>query len=194
MMKKITSQLIIPLFTLLALVGCFSAEKKDAKGSSSQRMELHKHGIIIEAKYDPRLDNLIPGYKMLTVALTNNSVDVIRLNPLKDRWAVVDAYGKPRKAINSLRIKDPQTFSRLPSQVQQLIEYPVGISVGYSETVDLFFPSHLDLTSFRSVSYYNAENKQEYDILNNLESPTHVPVNSAPGQEDQARADPRFAQ
>jgi hypothetical protein len=133
-----------------------------------------KHGIILDANYDPRLNNFIPGYKILTVAVTNNSTDVLRLNPLKDRWEVVDAYGKRHKAINSLRIKDPRTFSKLPGRVQELVDYPVGIAVGYAETVDLFFPLQVELNSFRTISYYSEDRQQQYDILADIGEPVNA--------------------
>ncbi len=189
-MKNPVISLLIPLVTVGLLTSCFSArESGSAKGESSKRMEFFKEGLTLDANYDPRLDNLIPGYKILTVAVTNQGTDVLRLNPLKDRWELTDAYGKTRKAITSLRIKDPGLFTRLPSKVQTLIDYPVGISVGYSETIDLFFHQDVDLRSFRSVSFYNADRKQTYDALNNLESPSHVPAEGA----SLGEGDPRFA-
>ncbi|MDX1386176.1 MAG: hypothetical protein R3257_01205 [bacterium] len=192
-MKKVIFRGILPLLTLALLTACFSG-RESGKKASSHRLNVSKHGVILDANYDPRLDNLIPGYKILTVAVTNQSVDVMRMNPLKDKWEVVDAMGKKRKAINSLRIKDPSVFNRLPGKVQQLIDYPVGISVGYSETVDLFFPDHVDLNAFRTISYYNSERRQLYDMMTNLESPTHVPAGRSAGTPVQGAAveDPRF--
>lgn len=189
-MKKVVIRGILPIITIALLTACFSGRESGKKGSSSHRLNISKHGVILDANYDPRLDDLIPGYKILTVAVTNQSVDVMRLNPLKDKWEVVDAMGKKRRAINSLRIKNPHVFSQLPSKVQQLIDYPVGISVGYSETVDLFFPDHVDLNAFRTISYYNAEREQVYDMMTNLESPTHVPAGTP--VQGAAIKDPRF--
>ncbi len=188
-MKKI-SRFGLPLMMLTLLLACSARESGKGAGSS-QRLELHKHGIILDARYDPRLDNLIPGYKMITVAVTNNSIDILRLNPLKDKWEITDAMGRKRKAINSIRIKDPSLFGRLPQKVQQLIDYPVGISVGYSETIDLFFPNNHDLNAFRSIGYYNSELGTDFNMMSNLESPTHVPANqSAAGPAPET--DPRF--
>jgi hypothetical protein len=174
MQKKILISLLSILFPFL-LVSCFQTQEK-AKAGNSQHLDIQKEGITIDAKYDPRLDNLIPGYKILTVGLTNNGVDILRLNPLKDRWEIVDAYGRNRRAVNSLRIREPAIFSRLPDHVQQLIEYPVGVSVGYSETIDLFFPVNQDLHAFRSISFYCAERKQNFDILANLENSNQQPI------------------
>ncbi|HKY62855.1 MAG TPA: hypothetical protein VJR29_05485 [bacterium] len=153
----------LPALTFLALTACFSARESGPKNSA--RVELHQHGIIIEAKYEPALDNLVPGYKIVTVGLTNNGTDILKLNPLRDRWEIVDATGQKRKAYNSLRIKDPAIWSRLPGQMKEMVEYPVAVAMGYSETLDLFFPSTVDISDFRSISFYSAERKETYDIL-----------------------------
>lgn len=168
-MKRFAKQWLLPLIIISLMTGCFW--KKEKPPQTSRHLEMNKSGIIMDANYDPRLDNLIPGYKMVTVAVTNNSTDVLRLNPLKDRWVVVDAYGRKQKAINSIRIKDPKTFGQLPAQVRELIDYPVGIAVGYSETVDLFFPLRMDLNSFRTVSYYSSDRKKTFDVLSDLGVP-----------------------
>lgn len=188
MMKQITAKML-PFFILAALLAC-SAKDGGKDVGTSARLELYKHGVTLDARYDPRLDNLIPGYKILTVAVTNNSVDIMRLNPLKDKWEITDAMGRKRKAINSIRIKEPALFTRLPNKVQELIDYPVGISVGYSETIDLFFPQSVDLNAFRTISFYNSSMDMTFDMLSNLDSPNSVPVNSsakAPNQETDVR-------
>lgn len=184
-------KLLAPSLSLIILAALMACTASDKEPGTSARVELLKQGITLDARYDPRLDNLIPGYKILTVAVTNNSVDILRLNPLRDKWEITDAMGKKRKAINSLRIKDPGLFSRLPSKVQQLIDYPVGISVGYSETIDLFFPQSVDLNAFRTISFFNANLDQTFDMLSNLDSPTHVPVNQK-ASGPQPETDPRF--
>lgn len=178
-----------PFILALFLISCNPGSKKEV--GTSQRVEVQKHGVILDAKYDPRLDNLIPGYKILHVALTNRGIGVLRLNPLKDRWFIVDAFGQKKRAITSLRIKDPGTFGRLPGKLQQMIEYPVGVSVGYTDTIDLFFPASQELNAFRSISYYNASHKRTYDVMSNMDSPTHQPVTRTPA-EQAAVADPRF--
>ncbi len=161
--------------TIVALTGCFTA--KDAKNpKTNQHMEAGKNGITIDATYDPRLDNLIPGYKIVTVALTNNGFDVLKLNPIKDRWEIVDAAGKNRRAINSIRVHSPSLFGSLPQKVQMLVDYPVGINVGYSETIDLFFPLGTDLRNFRNISFYAADADQKFDAMANLDSQNAIPV------------------
>ncbi len=178
-MKNRIFHSILPLICLLSLIACFSARQSKGpdKNKSSATVEVPNKGIIIEAKYDPRLDSLIPGYKIVTVALTNNGIDTLRLNPLKDRWEVTDAYGKNRRAINSVRIKDPSTWGKLPDRLKQLIEYPIAVSMNYSETIDLFFPQGMDLTHFRAISFYAAERNEKYDAMASLESENQIPIN-----------------
>jgi hypothetical protein len=59
------------------------------------------------------------------------------------------------------------------------VEYPVGVSVGYSETVDLFFPESVSLEAFRAISFYSNDRKHKYDMLSNLELGDQVPVNNS---------------
>jgi len=187
-MKKVKRWLPIAL-TLFTLTACFGARESTNPRNSGSHLELQKEGITIDAKYNADLDNLIPGYKIVTVGVTNNSVDLLKLNPLRDHWDIVDATGTTRRAYNSLRIKDPTTFSHLPDKVRELIEYPVAINMGYSETIDIFFPSTVDLTNFRSISYFCAERKQNYDMLamdESREVPSQVATQAPP-------VDPRWA-
>ena len=177
--KRFLPILIVSSF----LVSCFPSDKP----KSSAQVNVQKNGILIDATYDSRLDNLIPGYKIVTVALTNQSYDILKLNPLKDRWEVIDSAGKPRKAINSVRVHDPQTFSQLPDRVQMLIDYPVGVNIGYSETIDLFFPTHVDLRNFRTVSFYSSERDEKFDAMASIDSPNAVPL-PPPETEDPKKA------
>lgn len=153
------------LFSALALFALMACAAKQENLNNSARVDLPQHGIIIEARYEPSLDNLIPGYKVVTVGLTNNGTDMLKLNPLRDRWEIIDGTGKKQKAFNTLRIKDPSVWSRLPGQMQSMLDYPVAIAIGYSETLDLFFPHNVDLRGFRSISFYSAERKENYDNL-----------------------------
>lgn len=175
-MKKKSLSLLICIPLLPLLISCFKGKDADTS-KNTQQLNIQKEGILIDAKYDPRLDNLVPGYKILTVGLTNNGYDILRLNPLSDKWEIVDASGKTRKAITSLRIKDPGRFGQLPSRMQQLLEYPVGISVGFSETIDLFFPGNVSLDSFRSIAFYSGERKQTFDVMAEFNNPNQIAIN-----------------
>lgn len=187
-MKNFAHRLLQAL-CLTLLCACFSARESGNPKNSGNRVELHGQGIIIDAKYNADLDNLVPGYKMITVGLTNNGVDMLQLNPLRDRWEIVDGSGRKIKAYNSLRIKDPDTYSRLPQKMKEMIEYPVAIPMGYSETLDLFFPNQYDLTGFRSISFYSAERKQDYDMLS-IDTTRETPITGIAVEDSQP--DPRW--
>lgn len=187
-MKK-PAHRILQAIGLLLLTACFSARESGNPKNSGNRVELHGQGIIIDAKYNADLDNLVPGYKVITVGLTNNGVDMLQLNPLRDRWEIVDGSGRKIKAYNSLRIKDPSTYSRLPQKMKEMIEYPVAVPMGYSETLDLFFPNQYDLTGFRSISFYSAERKQDYDMLS-IDTSRETPITGIAVEDSQP--DPRW--
>jgi len=55
-------------------------------------------GLAVDASYDPRLDDLVPGYKVINVAVFNQSLNIITLDPSSDRWWVKFADGKKKKA------------------------------------------------------------------------------------------------
>lgn len=135
------------------------------KTASSARVNIPSWGIVIDAHYDSTLDGLVKGYKMITVALTNRSVDLIRLDQLKDEWIIEDAWGRKVKAINSLRIHDPATWANLPDKVQDLLEYPAGVQMSFTQTFDIFFPASYDLNRFRSISFHSAQFKQTFEAI-----------------------------
>ncbi len=138
--------------------------KKEAK-TSTQRLNVPNWGITIDATYDQKLDEVVPGYKILTVAITNRSVDMIKLDPNNDQWTIEDAWGRKQKAIVSMRIKDPRVWDILPPKVKDLVEYPAGVQMGYSQTFDLFFPQNIELQGFRSIAFYSAVMKQNFDAV-----------------------------
>ncbi len=177
-MKKFYNLLPLGLVILLILPACYSARTSGTnRNVSAVGLKVPKKGVTIDASYDKRLDSLLPGYKVVTIALTNNSTDILKLNPLKDRWTIETADGRTSKAINSIRIKDPVLFSRLPDPVKRLIDYPNGVAVGYTETFDVFLPHNMDLESFRSVAYFNANNNDSYEIVSiDQNDPRHQPA------------------
>lgn len=179
-MKQNILILMMLSLALLFLPACYSARTSGTnRNVSAVGLKVPKKGVTIDASYDKRLDSLLPGYKVVTIALTNNSTDILKLNPLKDRWTIELASGRTYKAINSIRIKDPELFSRLPDQVKRLIDYPNGVAVGYTETFDVFLPRDIDLESFRSVAYFNANNNDNYEIVSiDQNDPRHQPAES----------------
>lgn len=113
------------------------------------------HGFSIDAHYDPRLDTVVSGYKLLTVAIRNTSLTVVPMDPQKDQWVLVGKGGRRYRAINSLRKKDPKQWKRLPEEVQRLVDYPETVPINYTATFNLFFPKTVDLEKFEEIHYKN---------------------------------------
>lgn len=177
--KKI---LFLFVLSFLFISACVTSSGKNSKTSSTQRLNVPNWGITIDATYDRKLDEVVPGYKILTVAITNRSVDMIKLDPNSDQWVIEDAWGRKQKAIVSLRIRDPRVWDILPPKVKDLVEYPAGVQMGYSQTFDLFFPQNVELDGFRSIAFYSATMKQNFDAVASSSLERAVPAGS--GGED----------
>lgn len=122
-------------------------------------------GLGFDAIYDPGLDNVIPGYKLLTIAYKNNTMDLIQMNVADDKWVLEDRNGKKIKAITSLRNEDPDTYSKLPKKIKLLIEYPLMIEIGATQAIDLLFKKNHNLGEFRSVTYLPAGSINSFKIV-----------------------------
>lgn len=166
----------------MALISACVPSKKDSK-TSTQRLNVPNWGITIDATYDKKLDEVVPGYKILTVAITNRSVDMIKLDPNGDQWTIEDAWGRKQKAVVSLRIKDPRVWDILPPKVKDLVDYPAGVQMGYSQTFDLFFPTSVELEGFRSIAFYSAVLKENFDAVASSSLERAVPAGSG-GEEN----------
>ncbi len=161
-------------------LGCGMGSDKPPKDSTQARLNVPNWGIVIDANYDKKLDSVVPGYKILTVAVTNRYIEVIRLDPIHDRWMVEDAWGRKQRAVVSLRISDPAAWGRIPQRIQDLMEYPAGVQMNYSQTFDLFFPDSVSLDRFRGISFYSAALKQEFNAVSSAQLERAVPANEQP--------------
>jgi hypothetical protein len=121
--------------------------------------------VGFDAYYDQSLDDVVPGYKLLTVAYTNGTLELIQLDPLGDRWYVIDKKGNRHEATINLRQKDPDTWSGLPKKLKVMIEYPLIVPAGGTVTIDLMFKKKIDLTAFKEVIYRPAGARREYRII-----------------------------
>lgn len=122
-------------------------------------------GIGFDAYYDPSLDGVVPGYKILTVAYTNNTMNLIQMDSLNDQWYVIDKKGRKIPAVINLRRRDPDVWATLPKKLKVLIEYPLLVQVGATVTIDLLIKSNADLIAFKEVWYRPAGATTEYRII-----------------------------
>lgn len=97
-------------------------------------------GFVLDASFDPRLSDLVPGYHVINVILVNNSFNMLFLSPERDRW-FIKAGGKRWKAVNDLRKVDASAWSQVPERARSLMTYPLVIPIGGRMVVDLFVPN-----------------------------------------------------
>ncbi|PIR20944.1 MAG: hypothetical protein COV45_03520 [Deltaproteobacteria bacterium CG11_big_fil_rev_8_21_14_0_20_47_16] len=118
-----------------------------------------------EVAYDSRLDNIIPGYKILTVAITNNSLEYLQMDPLADKWWVVDSNKGRHRAILMMRDENPKVWAKLPQRLRQMIEYPLMVRIAESTTIDLMFPDSVNLETFREAIFQSSSKKYTIHIV-----------------------------
>ena len=158
--------LTILLLASLFLSACVTvAPRKYAKKIVGQTgRNLPHYGVSVDANYDPRLDDLISPYKLLTIVMRNTSLRAVPMDVKKDRWVVVGEKGKKYPVINSLRVKDPVAWRQLPDRLRTLMDYPEVIPINYSVTFDLILPARSRLEYFSEIRYYNAAWRQAFVI------------------------------
>lgn len=124
-------------------------------------------GLVLDASYDSRLDNLVPGYKIIDVALVNQSFNIVLLHPEKDRWEIKlgGDEGKTIPAIYNLRGKLPQAYNTLPERIKPLLSYPLALPIGAREVIDIFVPDSVDVTNFTELHVYLHSVDTKLEIL-----------------------------
>jgi len=123
-------------------------------------------GIVIDASYDPRLDTLVEGYKVINVALDNRSFNIIYFSPEKDAWSVkLAGRRKPVKAIYNLRNQDPKAWASLPEGARNIVGYPLVLPIGGREVFDIFVPDTFDLQKFNELRVYIKSMNSRFDVL-----------------------------
>lgn len=163
---KVKSAAIILVLVLVAACVTAGPKRKGPKLIIGQSgVMIPEYGVTFSAEYSPSLDVLAPGYKVITVALTNNSINQIRLDPSKDKWTVKTYAGQKLPAIHHLAKKDPQAWNRLSEHARKMMEYPLSVPTGYTQTFDLFVKTHRDLNNFQSMTYHNEGSGLNFQIL-----------------------------
>lgn len=161
-MKKKSAFILVMI--IMTIASTADAKKKNvimAQGG----VPVPNLGMTIDASYDPRLDNFAPGYKMVNVAIVNESLNIIYMDPQSDKWIVVLADdSKEHTAVHDLRQKDPKAWAQTPERVRDFIGYPLALPIGARQVIDLFLPKSLDLTKFIKLKYYIASLNTLIDI------------------------------
>ena len=144
---------LIGLVLIMVIVGSFAqadARRKKGKGVRVPAgTSIPKYALGVDVSYDARFDTLVPGYKMLQVALINNSFHIIALDPKKDKWIVHTTDGKKKyRAIANLRLKDPRAWNSIPPEAQKKMSYPLMLPVGARQVIDLFVPDTAPMETF----------------------------------------------
>jgi len=144
------------ILALTCIIVAYGSGEAFAKKTHTLRVaggtDIEGAGLAIDASYDPRFDGLCPGYKVVNVALMNESLNIIQLDPDKDVWEVrLSGDKKAYRALNNLRTEDPGSWKALPQKVQDLIAYPLVIPIGGHMVIDLFVPGSLDLDRFNEL-------------------------------------------
>ena len=158
MLKKL-SVIALVVIVSLSFVGTANANKynrpRRSKKTGAIRVpggaNIPSVGLAIDASYDPRLDDLVPGYKIINVALFNQSLNIITLDPSMDKWWVKFADGRKKKAIFDLRSQAPEVWAKLPEKAKELVAYPLFLPVGGRQVIDLFVADTVNVAQFNGV-------------------------------------------
>jgi len=144
-------------------------DPKQKKGENYMRIpsgsNIPSLGLALDASYDPQFDDVIKGYKMLSVAVANSSINIFGFDKENDKWVLIDSKGSKHKAILDLRTENPEAYARLPEKLRRLIEYPLMVQVGETRVVDLLFKKDVKLESFRGVQLISSTFGKTFEIV-----------------------------
>lgn len=152
--------------------------------TSEAGLNIPQWGIAIDAFFDPRLTDLVPGYHVVNIVLTNRRGGPILLDPIQDKWVIVDNAGKKHMARNHGRQLKNDAWESLPNVLKQKLDYPTSVKPGNFVTIDVFVPDRADLTNFREVTWKSYSLNKEFNIFTNYEDTLNVDdANSGKQQE-----------
>ncbi|HPW44813.1 MAG TPA: hypothetical protein PKU96_00375 [bacterium] len=163
-MKRILMMVAVFILSVTFYSHAFCA--KINKVQVNGGVPIQGYGLVIDASYDPRLDNLVPGYKLINVVIANSSFNIIGLDPQRDKWSIkVDGKSSPIKALHNLRGQDPKAWSALPPRVKDVIGYPLLLPIGARDVIDLFVPETLDLEKFTTVEIFLKSMNTKFEVM-----------------------------
>jgi len=113
--------------------------------------------LLIDVSYDSSLDNLVPGYKIIIVVVSNSGYAPFVLDPAEDRWTIVDRKGMRHAAYISLRDQDMNVWAGLSLELRQKLSSPLMVPNGVEQPFDLFLPGEVLLDGFRSLEFQSSQ-------------------------------------
>lgn len=149
-------------------------EIKKSETTIEAGLKLPQWSIAIDASYDARLDDLIPGYRIVHVVLSNSREDAILLDPAKDRWMITDNAGRHHTAINHVKKIDRKLWEEMKPDLKKKLDYPTSVKPHHLTTIDLFFSKSVDLFQFREISWHSSHFNKTFDIYTAYEKELSV--------------------
>lgn len=163
MKKKLMVTLFVCFF--LAISGLALAKKKQVVKVVGGT-PITRYGLIIDASYDPKLDTFVPGYKILNVAIFNDSLNIIVMSPQKDEWWIkIKNQDKKYKVIGDLRSEDSAVWNKMPEHARSLVSYPLLLPIGARQIIDLFVPDNVRIEEFSELIVYIDSLGTTFEVL-----------------------------
>lgn len=164
-MKRLITIFAIVFLTAVFFVNAYAGKKKGVVKSAGGA-SIGDFGFIIDAGYDPRLDTLVPGYKVINAVIINHSFDIIELSPEKDKWSIkLDRDRRTHPVIHDMRSQNPGAWVFVPEKARIMLSYPLVIPVGAREVIDLFVPERVDAEKFTELDVYLDSLAVKFEIL-----------------------------
>ncbi len=169
----------IPFLIVATILSQIAWAKDDrpplqAKGKieikSEAGLNIPEYGIAVDALYDPRLDDLVEGYKIISILLTNRGTSNISLNVRQDKWVIIDSAGHKHVAENHVSYFDKRTWEEMEAALKQKLDYPQYVKAAHSTTIDVFFPKSVELLNFKEIIWKSASIGKEFNIFTNMEN------------------------
>lgn len=154
-----------------------TTSKKQSRGAVKSEIGLNipEWGVSIDAAFNPELDDIIPGYHILNIVLTNRRGEAIDLSPGSDKWVVVDKSGRKHTAFNHVNQFDKKLWEKLPPKMQKLLDYPTKVNPGKSVKIDVFLNKTIPLFNFKEIAWRSDHFDKTFNVYTTYEDKLNVP-------------------
>lgn len=153
-------------------------KKKDQKEIRSEAgLKIPEWGISVDATFNPELTDIIPGYHIVNLVLSNHRGTPIKLDASKDKWTIVDNMNKRHRLYNHVKQFDKDMWSKVPKNLKQLLEYPRILHPGKSTTIDVFIKKDTDLFNFKEISWKSSHFNKEFNVMTSYEEQLNIAEN-----------------